>query len=243
MDRSNPTSWQLKIERAKEHFGALETEVMAWLKTNPMAMTKEKDAEGRHHTVFAEIVNPPPLNRWSLISGDCIHNLRSALDSLIYGIAIHETGLNPPEDEAKLQFPIFSDADKFNEKRNKDRIKSLSQAVQSEIEKVQPYNVPHKELPPLLELLGVLDNFDKHRTLNVMAAVPQSANFDMVHSPDRAISSVTGHRKGIEGKTEILSFTVEPPEQNLEYKCGAAIFICVTHPPGPSKSPFSDLGG
>jgi hypothetical protein len=83
MDSDNTTSWQLKIDRAKEHFAALDTEIRAWVGTNPMAIVKEKDAEGRRHTVLAEIINPPPLNRWSLIAGDCVHNLRSALDSLV----------------------------------------------------------------------------------------------------------------------------------------------------------------
>ncbi|HEX3684996.1 MAG TPA: hypothetical protein VHU83_20850 [Bryobacteraceae bacterium] len=231
----------MKFERAKEHFGALDTEIRDWVGTGPMAIAKEKDAEGRRHIVFAEIVNPPPLNRWALIAGDCVHNLRSALDSLVYGIAIHETGLNPPADERALQFPITSSPDKFKEQKN--RIKSLSPAVQSAIEKAQPYNVPHPEFPPALELLGILNNFDKHRTLNVMAAVPHSASVEMIHSRQGAASSVTVHRTGVEGKTEILSFTMEPPDPDLSYKCVAMIAICVAHPPGPSKSPFSELAG
>ena len=234
------TSWRLKIGRAKEHLVALETELRAWVGTNPMAIAKEKDPEGRRHTVFAEVVNPPPLNRWSLISGDCIHNLRSALDSLLYGIAIHETGLNPPADETALQFPITISPAKFKEQ--KSRIKSLSPAVQSDILKVQPFNVPHPEHPPVLELLGLLNNFDKHRTINVMAAIPHNASIEMIHS-DNVATSVTVYRTVVEGKTEILSFTMEPPDPNLNYTCAAMIVVCVAHPPGPSKSPFSELAG
>ena len=108
---------------------------MAWVATKPITTTKDKDVEGRRHALVAEIVNWPPLDRWALMSGGCVHNLRSALDSLVYGIAIHETGLNPPKDEAQLQFPITSSADKFD--KQKYRIRTLSAAVQSEIEKVQ----------------------------------------------------------------------------------------------------------
>ncbi len=42
-------------------------------------------------------------------------------------------------------------------------------------------------------------------------------------------------------KTEILSFTVEPPNPSLDYKCEVLIPICIVHPRGPSKSPFSEL--
>lgn len=115
--------------------------------------------------------------------------------------------------------------------------------MRSEIEKVQPYNVPHSEFPPALGLLGALDIIDKHRTLNVMAAVPHSANIKMIHSRQGATLSGKFHRTAVEGKTEILHFTVEPPDPDLSFKCEATIVICVSHPPGPSKSPFSELAG
>ena len=103
----------LKIARAKEHFATLERELSAWVKTDFLRVVKEPDQGGGVHRVFVEVVNVPPLDRWSLISGDCIHNLRAALDSLIYGIAIYQTGLNPPADERVLQFPIVSDPAQF----------------------------------------------------------------------------------------------------------------------------------
>lgn len=239
MDPDNTTSWRLKIHRAREHFAALDREIRAWVGTNPMAILKEKDAEGRRHTVFGEIVNPPALNRWSLIAGDCVHNLRSALDSLVYAIAVHETGLNPPADERALQFPVASCPNDF--KKQKNRIRSLSPIVQSEIEKAQPYNVSHPEFPPALELLGTLDIIDKHKMLNVVAAVPHRASVEM--TGHAVISDITMHRTGVDSKTEILSFTVDPPNRDLSYKCEAVIVICVAHSPRRSKSPFSELAG
>jgi hypothetical protein len=172
--------------------------------------------------------------------GDCVHNLRSALDSLIYGIAIHETGVNPPADEKVLQFPIVSSPDKLA--GQKYRIASLSPAVQFAIEKYQPYNVPHPEFPPALELLSALNNQDKHRMLNVVAAAPHRASVEVVHrSSDLRISSITAFQTIVSNKTKIVSFTVEPATPNLEYKCEAVFPICIVHTPGPSKSPFSEL--
>ncbi len=235
-------SWRLKIGRAKEHFATLELEITGWVKSNPLAIVKEQDAEGRCHTVFAEVGKQPSLDRWSLIAGDCIHNLRSALDSVVYAIASHETGRNPPADEKELQFPIASSAGEF-EKQRKRRLSSLSSSAQAQIEKVQPYNVPHPEFPPVLSLLGYFNNIDKHRTLNVMAAVPHHASIQIMHPLHGSPAGVTLYRAEVVNRTEILSFTMEPPERDLKYTCEMMIGICVAHPPGPSKSPFSELAG
>lgn len=229
----------LKIARAKEHFAILESEISEWVKTDSLRLVKEPDPTGGAHRVFVEVANAPPLDRWSLISGDCVHNLRAALDSLIYRIAIYQTGLNPPADEKILQFPIVSDPTAFAKQGY--RIASLSPAVRDEIERIQPYNRPHPEFPPLLELLSFLDNQDKHRTLNVVAAAPNEASVEMVHSEEFRISSVTAFQTIIAGRTEILSFTVDPPNPQLEYKCMLVLPMCIVHPPGPSKSPFSEL--
>jgi hypothetical protein len=231
---------RLKIGRAKEHFDALGAELAAWAKTESMRVVKEVREDGREHRVFVEIIDYPPLDRWASMAGDCVHNLRSALDSLLYGIAIYQTGLNPPSDEKVIQFPIVTDSTKF--KGQSYRIRSLSDSVKNEIEKLQPYNRPHADLPPLLELLNVLSNQDKHRTLNVVVASVHSASIEIPAPPHGPkLLSVTPIRAAIRGKTEILSFRVEPPSPALQYKCIIRIPICLQHSPGPSKSPFNEL--
>jgi hypothetical protein len=62
----------------------------------------------------------------------------------------------------------------------------------------------------------------------------------MVSTGD-ATMVVSVYRTTITGKTELLSFTIEPPDAALGYKCETAITICVAHQPGPSKRPFSQL--
>src|SRR4051794_32749877 len=71
-----------------------------------MRVMKESDDTGSVHKVFVEVIEEPPLDRWSLVAGDCVHNLRSALDNLIYAIAIYQSRQNPPPDDKSLQFPI-----------------------------------------------------------------------------------------------------------------------------------------
>jgi hypothetical protein len=43
--------------------------------------------------------------------GDCLPNLRCALDHLVYAIAIHESGQSPPPCEGSLAFPICDSPD------------------------------------------------------------------------------------------------------------------------------------
>jgi hypothetical protein len=235
-------SCRLKIERAKEHFAILGAELLAWANTKSMRIVKETNDTGSVHRVFVEVIEQAPLNRWSLIAGDCVHNLRSALDSLVYGIAIYQTTQNPPPDEKVLQFPIVTKQDKFSSQEY--RIKSLSPSVQAEIEKLQPYHRPHPQLPPLLGLLSDLNNQDKHKTLNVVAAAPHSASIDnLVLSRGSEVTSITAHRTIITDKTEIMSFTLEPSVLNLQYTCVVELPICIVHSPGPSKSPLSELAG
>jgi hypothetical protein len=235
------TSCHLKIGRAKEHLETLGRELSAWAKTESMRVIKESEDGGRTHRVFVEVIEPAPLARWSLVAGDCVHNLRSALDSLLYGIAIIQTGQNPPPDEKKIQFPIVTDAASF-QGEVKRRLQSLSPAVTQALETFQPYNRPHSDLPPLLGILSVLSNQEKHRMLNVGAATTHSASVELpTMSEGSKVPSITATRTAITGKNEILSFTVEPPEPNLKYRCTVDIPICLQHAPGPSKSPFNEL--
>lgn len=206
-----------------------------------MRVVKESDVSGSVHRVFVEVMEQAPLDRWSLMAGDCVHNLRSALDSLVYAIAIYQSGQNPPPDEDNLQFPIVSDPAKFPKQKTR-RIKFLSQAVQNEIEKLQPYNRPHPGLPPLLELLSDLNNQDKHRTLNVVAASPHKASIDGLILPvGSEVTSITAIRTIITDKAEIMSFTLEPPDLTLQYTCRVELPIYIVHSPGPSKSPLNEL--
>jgi hypothetical protein len=238
MNQPELISCYLKLGRAREHFDCLGNELLTWANAESMRIIKETAEEGRVHRVFVEPIADPPVDRWALIAGDCVHNLCSALDSLLYEIAIIQTGQNPPLDEKVLQFLIVTDPAGFQNQTR--RIKTLSPAVRDAIEAVQPYNQPHPELPPLLELLSFFNNQDKHRTLNVVVASPHSASVTMT---DMTPSTITPIRTAIRGKTEILSFTMDSPAPSLDYKCSVVIPICIQHEPGPSKSPFNELAG
>src|SRR5947208_6882158 len=97
----------LKIGRADEHTKTVTEEISAWLNSKPYSLTSHRNPEGREHRLIFHLDSgASPCDRWSLICGDAIHNLRSALDHLIYAVAVREFKSDPPPNERNLQFPI-----------------------------------------------------------------------------------------------------------------------------------------
>jgi len=149
------------LYRALQHIENLKVEVEQWLGGTPYTITSEFDPEGGENILWINALDHPP-DDFSLIIGDCLHNLRSALDSLVYALAIAEKGDPLPEAVAKrVQFPITEDPKAF--KDAKRRIKDISQGAQVEIEALQPYNRRSDDYTrDPLWILNALSNIDKH---------------------------------------------------------------------------------
>jgi len=236
----------LKIGRAEEHFNRVKAELTAWKNTNPYVVTRKRDTDGTRHSLVVDISKPPPLDHWALLTGDCVHNLRSALDSAVYALAVKESGSNPPPNFDALQFPI-TDAPKKFAGQVKRRLTLLSTQAQARIERAQPYNRRHRELPPLLWLLGEFDNIDKHRLLNVVVANMGEGKFSFEASSRIVVPApviparVSFHVGPIESGTECAYFTLRTPQPDVNYKYELTFVISVGHSVGPSKRKFGEL--
>jgi hypothetical protein len=223
----------LKLGRAEEHANTFYDELRTWVDTDPYIIRKKVNADGSRHSLFIETVKTdPPLDRWSVVIGDCIHNLRSALDHFVYAAAIHETGQEPPVDKKILQFPITDDPTEFS--KQSWRVRSLGAGVRAEIERVQPYNRRHPSLPPLLSLLRDLDDFDKHRLLNIVVSQVGEGEFNFHLPPGSGRPAVGFRKEGLGRGAELAWFTIDPPQLDVQYDHKAFIVITVGHVPGPS---------
>lgn len=139
-------------------------------KLNPTEAEKSTD-DGVY--MFRVHIREQPSKRIGILIGECLHNLRSALDHLVWQLAIQNG--NRPDD--KSEFPIFLDPGKFS-KRKKDgdpdpqsglrKMQNCSAQARTLIEQFQPFNRPagQFELHPLW-LLQKLNNVDKHQTIPV----------------------------------------------------------------------------
>lgn len=170
------SSCRAKIARADEHLAALYAETDAWGDLDPLTLERSMDVDGRVHDFRVRISPRPDTWRWAMLLGDALHNLRCALDHIVYAMAIAHTGDDPPNDDRHLAFPLAPDAEQFA--KSKWRLRSLRPEAQLAIEKVQPYNRLRlgRTFAPLW-WLGQLDDVDKHRAAHVtpVAGVPKDS--------------------------------------------------------------------
>jgi hypothetical protein len=106
---------------------------------------------------------PPPDERWGLLVGDAMHNVRSALDHLACRLVEH----NGRKVTNRTAFPIWSKPPSTPEdkKRFNSAIAGMSAAHKRSIRRLQPHANPGTEEAAKLTALAALDNLDKHRLL------------------------------------------------------------------------------
>ena len=168
---------RLRLNRAREH---AETLADTWneIPTGDFFRVRAKVDSTGAGKVFLSQVKPLP-EEFSLLLGEMLYQLRSALDSCIYQAAIYTTTQDPPPKESALEFPLTSDKDEFP-KLAKRRLSIFTQDIQDGIERVQPFNMPIS-LPPeqmvvnINRSLGILNDLarkDRHRRLHVAGCWP-----------------------------------------------------------------------
>jgi hypothetical protein len=158
-----------KIRRARDHFDAIRAALKLTLGSKPESETTTIDVALEGQQVISKFRKAEPLDpSLPLLIGDCIHNLRSALDHLAYQLAVlNGTGAIAAE---KTMFPVCLTKDGqagFDERVRRSLEPFISNAALAEIEKCQPYKaypIPHEAD---IWVLHRLDIIDKHRLLLV----------------------------------------------------------------------------
>jgi hypothetical protein len=126
-------SAQAKLSRAEEHLAPLEGELRIWFASGPLDAipgVRTGNTEDWH----IRLSTPLP-GRLSLIAGDCVHNVRCALDHLAMALAV-DNGASP--EDRGVAFPVCRNAADFASSRS---IRALRQDARNLIESVQPYRL------------------------------------------------------------------------------------------------------
>src|SRR4051794_21868669 len=98
-----------KVERAEKHINELRDLLLAFREKDPYGLVGETDsATGERVGRFRERV-PTPVEEISLIAGDALHNLRSALHLLYCELVTRNNEPVAPSDH----FPISGSPEKF----------------------------------------------------------------------------------------------------------------------------------
>jgi hypothetical protein len=181
-----------RLQRALYHLDSLETKANAWLEKRPYRDWSEPDVDSSKKVIWVEVLDTPPPEL-SLIIGDCLHNLRCALDNLVLELAIaFKGGPVSSKIESASAFPIFVEE---NPSEFDNMLRGIDPRAKTIIEGLQPYtrtDRPAKTDP--LWWLNKLNNMDKHRLPHVVFFTPQSLG--LIASGDYVLDEIELMRWG-----------------------------------------------
>jgi hypothetical protein len=171
------------MERASEHAKDLKAEIKAFLETDPYELVHEFDPDAfpdgppgtlRRRGIHLYRVNAAPVpDRISILAGDVLKDLRSALDYVAWQLALAVSD-DPP---ATTAFPIFA-SEKAYKRDRKRYIGGIDQAIHADFEAVQPYHAGDEATKHPLWVLHRMANDDKHRVPHIVASLPTGIGFE-----------------------------------------------------------------
>jgi hypothetical protein len=235
-----------KWRRAKRHLDVLKQELgvspgnpFGWSKR--YRTTHEAHRNGREYRFY---VDPIELDTrdWPLLVGDCLFNLRSALDHIVYDLHIKAFWGNVPDKIAeKSAFPILDNAPVPGRGRSSDptkwnEIKNLPQKQRRAIVWLQPYNRrndKYRKLRISLNRINDLNRIDKHRHLHVLQAAPHMAAVAWFGDPPAyGWRQETFLGRPLVGKTEVFRWTFDTTPPDITSYLGAdghvTAFVCLS---------------
>ncbi len=175
-----------KVSGAAKHFDALRAKVNEFDQANPNPFRPVIDPQTGEHVI--DVGDPPVLSpEWSRMVGDIAHNLRSALDYLVYELSA-EGGGDPGRE--RTAFPISEDKGEYWKPKGRRKISyrdhclaGVADSNKTKIDDIQPY---HRKDPTRTHLsrLNHLSNRDKHRTAHPA--------YSMFETPGHIVSTEHG---------------------------------------------------
>lgn len=159
-----------KIERANEQVLALEAQIQEFLAADPYVVRPEYDARNGEDLYRAHVLREPPP-RISVIVGEVVHDLRSALDHLAWQLT------RPSNRRHTTGFPIFAspwESGGTSEAEFRAKVDGMSDDVVAVIKRLQP----HQPGSPVskdhaLYQLHKMNIKDKHHLLNVIGGAAE----------------------------------------------------------------------
>lgn len=178
------TYWaRRKLDRARAHLAELEHVARDWLQSEDHLLEIVPTDDGHGLRAVLELVDPPCLDDWSLIVGDCVHNMRTALDVFVWA----NSRTLPEKELRKVAYPILprdlrdpGDDDDLEElsdeledqpssvqKRIREQVAGLPELLQSRVLENIRWSASLDEgslyWGQPLPLIQEIDNTDKHR--------------------------------------------------------------------------------
>ena len=236
---------RLKVARAREHAETLEREVELVLKKKDLYSIRigEIDPQSGWCSIYCTIsdIAEPLLG---VISGDVMHNLRSALDYVVVALA-QASGIAPAR---KHQFPIFDNAVTYQSRvgppgapKKNGPLGGIRHGTEL-VEQLQPYNRhPDPFASPLWDI-RCFSNADKHRQISALASLMADSEIQISHG-GKIIGR--GHSLRLPGvseqEQEIFRVRFAPPYPSASQICaqGKTAFAILFTTPAFDKTKHS----
>lgn len=178
----------LKLDRAEEHLEAFKIESNVWIESKPYRIVDEPNLNpplnqginrAVHHRRFRIVSVDHVPDRLSVLIGDCVFNMRSALDHLALSLAQSFVPSMTDRQIATSEFPVFHAAP-MNARTETSKIGCIDPIARNIIKALQPhYRGDQYKTHPLWQL-HELNRIDKHRTLTICTASPIARGEDGV---------------------------------------------------------------
>ena len=175
---------EAKLSRADAHLKAIKDALKPIIEAEPDLIPAEFDRDSGKYLFRAQ--RDSLRGDWlSPVIGDCVHNLRAALDYIVW--ALTTDAVRTSKAANKIEFPIYPDPTAYD-LGVVQKLIGVPPKAQTVIKCLQPFNGPdcrpdfslaHPKDRPLWHLFE-LDNWDKHRTLNL---TEHTGEMDFVFPP------------------------------------------------------------
>jgi len=209
-------SHEYKLGRALEHLHAYNRIVERWLNLHTKSpffkLESEVTARGTRCVIYWNPIEELPAVALGLHVGDFLHNLRCALDHLVYELVVAYSSSPPNKAAETCEFPIFWKGP-MEPGQEKSKIGSIHPEAAKLIKAVQPHHRGANYAEDPLWVLNELERIDKHRTLHI--GYHQISKNDIVGS-NIGIRSFSGLRTAepLRKGAKIAEFCVERIDPN-----------------------------
>jgi hypothetical protein len=165
-----------KLAGAEDRLGKLKECIHRGDVTDLLKIGTDRDRQGRVRVRVKELRDVP--QEWHVWVGECVHDMRSALDHVAYALNVVGASENPPP--CKSQFPIFSRRSGFRAMCRRAHgkapyecmVRCFPRGARAVVERLQPYHRREDLETAWLEVLAELSNIDKHRHFPLMPVLP-----------------------------------------------------------------------
>ncbi len=184
-------SIRTKVERAEKHLSEL-VEINGQFKSVECSLTAQENPDiGISHLSFNL---PEPPNDVPTIAGDCLNNLRSSLDYLVWQMVYSNEIAKPSKSN---MFPICDSEQAFERQLKAGRLHGVPEQAISQIARLQPY-AGEQNRP--LSLLSELCNMDKHRDLHYSVSVASDIALSAFRNGENVLNLIVRNDEILNGE-------------------------------------------